>query len=941
MLLRILGPTEVMADEQPVDIRRAKQRQLLAWLAYHLDQPLAAESVAEQLWPGRPWHQVRSALHQTVSRTRRLLEQLGQPRTLVTDARTHTYRLVLQPHDVDYHHVLALTHRAQQMVTHGRVEEAMAADSEALRLWRGEPLADLASDAAEHLRSHLIATVWLPTCRRLIANQIDVGAHHAALARLEPLLARYDLDQGFATQWMAALIGAARPGDACAYFLRLQRRLQAEHEEPAADVVRLYRIARDHRSLHVTGPPETRPARADTPSPPHQLPRDLHDFIGQQSPIAAMDALLDHAHLIVVTGMPGVGKTTLATHCAHRYSNRFPDGQLYLDARGYGPTSPLDPYDGLGRILNTLGAPARHMPNTVEDRHDLLNEMLADRHVLLLIDNVRDADQLRPLITNAPQCLTIATSRAQLPALAVFHDAHSITVPPLSTDDRVELLHHILGPDRCGQNPPAIQALADLSDGLPLAVRVVAEHVRNQPRAELSDLVDDLRDHLTIADDADAILHTVFSWSYNVLDAEVAHLFRRLALFPGTTISSHAAAALIEATPREAHRLLNTLARMHLVDHDQARYYRFHDLIQQFAAHRLHADESVDVQQQARCRLYRWYMAVAGKAATILAPTRPPVPGLPTTADPPHEFTDDTKALAWCQAERDNITALTRDAAEHDSIETGWMLPAAVHEIYEHYGPQDDVLQCQEVALGCARRTGSDEAVIGTLNNLGTTCFAVHDYARGAAHFEEGLRLAQASGSLLGQAACSHNLARFRMELGDFDTAIQLYTTALHLCERLGNPAGQAFAAHRLGEAHRRIGRYGLAIQWFHQALRIREAIGSLRGQGATHAELARVRLDLDQPELALAHCRRALEFHRRAHDQSATCRAWITLATTHQRLGATADAQNAARTALQLATQLDDPEVLHEARRIVLAFHLARELPGSSAVQSTSQVSL
>lgn len=941
MLLRILGPTELIADGQPVDLVRLKQRQLLAWLGYHLDQPISAESVAEQLWPGRPWSQVRSALHQTVSRTRAVLQSLGRPDALITDLRAHTYRLHLAPDTVDLHEAVALARRAQQLANRGALRDAAIADDQALQMWRGEPMADLASAGAEQARLHLTETVRLPSCRRLVTTYIALGDHNAALVQLEPLLARHPLDQGFAAQQITALMGADRHGDACAYYSALSARLRGEDEEPTPELLRLYRAARDHRTLRVTSP-APRPSRSGPPATPRQLPRDLHDFTGQHQLLDTLDDLVGHAHLVVVTGMPGVGKTTLATHWAHRNRHLFGDGQLFLDARGYGPTAPLDPHDGLGRLLHTLGIPADRLPSSTDERHDLLNHTLAERTMLILIDNVRDAEQLRPMITTADRCLTVATSRTQLSSLAIFDAAHTITVPPLPHTQRVELFRHILGSGDSNLPQPGItERLADLSGGLPLAVRVIAERVRTQPYHDLADLVDDLSNHLTDTDDThDAVIHTVFSWSYTDLPAVLAQLFRLLALFPGATISPDAAAVLTHTSPRQAHQRLNALARTHLITHaDTARHFRLHNLLAQFATHRLRDDEPDEHRDLLRRRLFRWYLHSTAAAATTLAPARQPVPGIPpvTAADaPPRAFADDTDALAWCRAERDNITALVRDAARHNEIDTAWQLPANVHEVFERFGPQDDVLDTHVIALDCARRTGNEVAIIGTLNNLGTTCFAIRDYARGAAYFDEGLRLARASGSLMGQAVCTHNLARFRLELDDIAAAIDLYTTALHLHEQLNNPAGQAFSAHRLGDAHRRNGAYDQALGWYHRALTIREALGSLRGQGTTHTELAQLRLDLGQLDLALAHAHRAIDFHTRSLDQAAACRTWTTLAAIHDQLGDTPAAISSIRKALDLAQSLHDDEAIADAERTLARLLSASPQPRLKLVGDT-----
>ncbi len=913
----ILGRTALTADGRNVPIGPAKQRALLALLLFHLGEPVRVDTVVEHLWDGRVSDARRQSLYSMASRIRAVLNGVGVRDALARVNGSGGYRLDLDPELVDYHRFKRLV--AEARMDAGRQRYAHAAESlaAAVELWQDEPLADLRGPRADDLRRSLresqvqahkaLADAWLRT-----------GRHEAVLAQLEPLLYTEDLDETLAQQWIQALCAAGRDDDARVFVKSFRRRYRRQlRVEPAVAVPAPATV------------PTADPGPVGGGSGPRQLPHDITDFTGHADLLTELDALAtpgSQDRIVVLYGMPGVGKTTMAVHWAHRRSADFPDGQLYLNANAYGPVAPLQPADALDRLLRALGVPAQSVPAELEQRRDLFNRLLAGRRMVLLLDNVGDSAQVRPLLPTSGTCVTLITSRNRLRGLAILDGVRSHTLPPLPDRDGRDLLRRIVGPARANAEPEAVDELTRVAGGLPLALRIIGVDAAERPESRIAELVAELADQLlerADGDDAGAELGSVFAWSYRALSPAAARMFRILGLHPAATIGTGAAAALAGTDPQDADRLLGTLAKVHLINRDTGRRYRFHDLLQRYAADRAASEEPPEEQRAALGRLLDWYLLSATNAATRLAPHRPPVPDLPSGEGLyPAEFPSDAEAMAWCEGERANLVAVTRWAAEHGAHRRAWQIPGTIHEVFERYGRQDDVLELQKIAVAAARRDGHPEGQVGSQANLGGVYYAMHDYQRAADCFEEVLRLARGAGHRTVETVVWYNLAATRLLLGDTARAVDLFQELLDIHRQAGDPRGEAYTLQGLGRAHERMRDYTVALGYYTQALEIRERIGSLRGQGTTLNELAGLRLAMGQPELALAYVRRALEIHGRTHDEAARCDALITLAEIECRLGTFLDAAKDADEALGVSEDIADAQrraraltVLAEAR--------------------------
>ncbi|WP_089156466.1 AfsR/SARP family transcriptional regulator [Micromonospora sp. NBS 11-29] len=915
MEFTILGPTKLMIEGRSMPLGAAKQRGLLAVLLYHVGNPVRVETIVEFLWQDSAVDARRPLLYPLASRLRAALRAVELQDALIRVPGSDAYRLTVDPDLVDYHRFLRLTAEARQAVERNQHDRCVALLTSADELWRGDPLADLRGARCEHLRRDMREKQFR-AMKLLAESELATGHHDRVLTRLEPLLMDNPLDEGLARLWITALHAAGRSYDArdflAVYRRRYRRTMRAE---PVLDIADLLPTA-SARDLLAAG---------DAAAPvPRQLPNDVPDHTGHRGLLDELDALAageGTSKVVVLTGMPGVGKTTLAGHWGRQRQGWFPDGQLYLNAEAHGPAPPVGAQEALHRFLVALGVPADRVPPDPHRRVELYHRLMDGRRMLVVLDNVVDSDQAQQLLPRSDTSLTVVISRNRLRGLSVRHGIRSLTVAPLSHLERHHMLGRIIGPDRTDAEPAALETLARLSGGLPLALRVIGEHVASRPQARLGDLADELTGRLLDieSDDTDEMtLRTVFAWSVNALTPMPARLFLRLGLFPGGTIGAEAAAAMLAVDVAVAERALDRLARAHLVNHDTVRRYRMHDLLRRYAADRARAEQPAEQRRAALRRLLDWYLLTAVNAVTALEPDRTPAPDLPAPgAVTPLTFASDGAALRWCETERTNVLALVRAAAAEGFHRHAWQTVDTVHEVFDRSGSQEDVREMLRVALDAATADGHEPGRVGTLVNLGATYFTAHDYHRAGSLFAEALRLAEENGVAELRTVCRHNLASVHLRTGATTTAIETFQQVLTDCRAAGDATGEAYTLYHLGDAHRQLGRYDQARLLYQQALAVWDRIGSLRGRSLTHVRLAELSLDAGQPATALDLGRVALDLHDRVTDDTIRCDARTITAEAHLRLGLHRDALADATLARVIGDELADP--LRQARALAV----------------------
>ncbi|MFI7242681.1 ATP-binding protein [Streptomyces qinglanensis] len=692
------------------------------------------------------------------------------------------------------------------------------------------------------------------------------------------------------------------------------------------------------------------------PAPrPAQLPGDVRGFVNRSDELSALDGLLDARtgshqdsdsdvlRIAVVVGTAGVGKTSLAVRWAQRAKEHFPDGQLYVNLHGYDPGPPMTVTDVLGRFLRALDVPVGRIPAGEEPRAELFRSVMAGRRVLVVLDNAATVGVIRPLLPGSPGCLVAITSRTRMSGLVAREGAYRVSVETLSEAESVRLLRSTIAAYRTDDADAELAELARLCARLPLALRIVAERAAARPRMPLRDLITDLRDESGLwdalsatseegAEEADAV-RTVFAWSYRALPPHVARMFRLLGLHPGPDFRVEAAAALSGLNPVRARRHLDNLAGVHLLEECGHDRYQFHDLLRAYAIDQAQREESADDRRAALERVLGWYLhsAAAAARAGSCAYTMP-LPLEPVDDRVcPMSFDDGKPAMAWYEAERDNLTTAVRIASSAGMDRIAWQIPAALTMVVADREPADAWLPAQRVALESARRAGDRYGEAITLDNLGIAyrhlfrlpeaeeCFdaalsafrdldspfgcaraangmgvaymLAHRVDDAAACFEQALEQAHALGDPVYAGAFTRNLGWALLEQDDLDQAERRLSRAATLLADAEEPLERAEALTLLSTVHRRAGRFSRANHMAEQALAVAgEADGKLF-EALALLELGRVCSARENGAEALGHLHQASLLFRRVGRTDLQAAAWDATGEAYLLLGRADDA--------------------------------------------------
>jgi DNA-binding SARP family transcriptional activator len=584
---RLLGPVGVWRDGDQLGPLNAQQRTLLTMLLLEPGRMIGIDRLMTALWGESPPASARNAVQGHVSKLRRLLAGLPGVELATTGP---GYHLVVDSRRVDLH-------QFREMVGRARGREGAEAGEllrTALSLWQGPALMDVAGDWLPDTVGVSLEEERLRAVEERVAADLEVGRHHDLVAELSTLVTAHPLRETSVCLLMAALERSGRRSDALALFRRTRQRLIEELGiEPGKDLRRLHRRVLEGEAAGASQP--DRPARGGTR--PRQLPADIAHFTGRTRDLAALDALIWPADrnppptpvIAAIGGAAGVGKTALAVHWARRVADRFPDGQLFVDLRGFDPAgAEMASAEALRRFLDALGVPAHQLPADVEARASLFRTVVAERQILIVLDNARDVEQVRPLLPGAPGCLVLVNSRSQLCGLVAANGANPLTLDRPSMEEAREFLRHRVGEERLTAEHAAAEEIIVRCARLPLALAIVAARAATNAGFSLTALAAELRESRGRLDafengDAATDIRTVFSWSYGTLSDGAARLFRLLGLHPGPDFAIPAAASLASVGLRRVRSLLAELTRVHLLHEHAPGRYTFHDLLRAYA----------------------------------------------------------------------------------------------------------------------------------------------------------------------------------------------------------------------------------------------------------------------------------------------------------------------------------------------------------------------
>lgn len=849
--IRLLGPVEVWdAGVRRACMATVQQRAVLAALAVDAGRPVLLATLIDRVWDEAPPAGVRPAVYAHITRLRQTLDSddsTGRGAVGVV-RRGGGYVLDIEPDQVDLHRFRRLTAAARGQGCSD--EQRVGLLAEALALWRGPPLADLPSQWAARLRDswgqQRLDTVvsWAQALLRLDRPDEVTGT-------VRDLLTEHPLAEPLTAVLMQALAADGRDAEALACYAATRARLIEElGAEPGTDL----------RALHQTILRGDHPRRAQPPPPPPiaarpvpaQLPADVHAFTGRNDELAVLDRLLtagdEHGSataagcapvvISAISGTPGVGKTALAIHAAHRVCGRFPDGQLYINLRGYDPDQPMPPADALARLLTALGVPGPDIPLDLDDRAARYRTELTGRRILIVLDNAGTVEQVRPLLPGTPSTAVIVTSRDALAGLVAIHGARRLDLDLLPPADAISVLRTLIG-DRVNAEPDAAAALAAHSAHLPLALRVAAELAISRPHASLTELAADLADRqqrldlLDAAGDTRAAVRTVFFWSYQHLPADTARTFRLLGLHPGPDHDPYAAAALAAMSVGQAQRTLDQLARAHLIHPTGPGRYTMHDLLRAYATELTHTEDTDDERNTALTRLLDHYLATAAAAADVLYPAAEHKPPLPPVTTPGPLVADSGAALVWLDAERATLIAAIAHATAEGPASHAIGLAIAL-EGYLHLGGHSiQALTVHRHACEAAVRAGDPASEANALTNLAVAYGTLGQFATAAEHLPKAARLHREAGNRAGEAEVFCHLGTLHAQQGSYGPAIRRYEQALEMFRQAGNQRGESLVLRNLSVLHIILGRYQAAINGGYQALKLYRQSG-FRGGEAT-----------------------------------------------------------------------------------------------------------
>jgi tetratricopeptide (TPR) repeat protein len=649
-----------------------------------------------------------------------------------------------------------------------------------------------------------------------------------------------------------------------------------------------------------------------------QLPAAAATFVGRDTQMSALTQILSNVgtpgvpQTIAIDGPPGAGKTALALRVAHAVVDHFSDGQLYVDLRGYSPDGrPRIVDEVLEEFLTALGVQIDVIPAGLDARAKLYRSVLADRRVLVVLDNAADSQQLAPLVPASSGCGVVVTSRKRITGIELSGDSR-VTLGPMAEEESITLLRKVIGAERAAAEPEAIRALAGRCGHLPLALRIAAERVATHPHHSVSLLVEELATENERLDglstDDSVAVRTVFSWSYKDLSADAARMFRLIGLHTGSHIRTGAAAALADQPMGQARRILDRLTAVHLLEGLGSDRYRMHDLLRVYAGEQAAAEEPEAERTLALRRVVDWYLHNVYAANHALAPQRhDPVLDKSEFAIDIADFDYDS-ALEWCEIEMSNIVMATRIAFEINDHVSCWKLPAGSFN-YLHLRKRWSLwVASHEVGVEGGRSAKDPYGEAWVLNNLAIAYRELRRVDEAKQTFEKALAIRMEIDDKVGQGWTLTGVGFVGFDQSQFGVAAQHFAHALEIFREVDDRHGEGIALANLGDAHRALHEFDRAVPVLEEALALFREREDRYGEGYTLVKLGNTYSELKRPAEALNCFERTLELNREVGDR------WGEGDTLHKKalllgdIGQQAQANDCLRAAVAIFDELGDP---------------------------------
>jgi DNA-binding SARP family transcriptional activator/tetratricopeptide (TPR) repeat protein/DNA-binding XRE family transcriptional regulator len=885
----VLGPLTVRRGGAEVIAGSPRLRAPLALLALQAGEPVSREELADATWgPDQPvsWS---GALSTHISRLRALTGA-------VIVLRSTAYCLLAGDQETD-------AARFQALVSDANGTDQPAAShalEAALRCWRGPVLADLDSRLQHCPAAAALSRLRVRTALRYADLALTSGEPEPAAELLAPVAEQEPLDEALQARLIAVLAAAGQRALALAQYETVRCRLADELGIDPGDELKAV--------LHQVLTQRVRPGRPPSAARPvpAQLPARIGEFTGRSEQLRQLDEAVHEAGvktaatgvICTITGIAGVGKTALALHWAHRAGGQFTGGQLYANLQGFGPLDPLDPSVILDEFLRALAVPATDLPPGLDAKAALLRSVLAGRRVLLVLDNARDADQVRPLLPGGAPVVVLITSRSRLEGLGIRENARSITVEPFTEPEATALLTRLAGADRAAAEPVVIARIAGCCAGLPLALRIAGRRAAGHHGLPLAGLTGDLDDAgarldelVTPGDEASSV-RSVFSWSYRALPPAQRRLFRLLALHPGPDVGVAAAAALTALDQRQARLQLAALAAANLLQQPHPDRYELHDLLRAYAAELGHATDPAATRTAAQDRMISYYRGAAAEAAGLddALQTAP---------------LDKARAASWLDTELPNLSALA--VAPLGQPSPAIDLSAILWRYLETRGRHSDAVILHTSAVAAATSSGDRARAAQALTCLGLACWRLGRLEEAVGHYEAALASAGRNGDKSTRARALTEVASVCEHLGRYSAAHEFSLQALVLARRTGDRMLQGKAISNLGALCWHQQRYPSALERYEQSLALAREADNRIGQANALANIGHCLIGMARYSEALGQLTAALALSQEAGHAALTAEALDSTAQALVHLHRPDEALSCHRRALELVrTTLD-----------------------------------
>ena len=917
MRATVLGPLKVSRGDTDLDLGPSTRRALLAVLLTQTDRPVPVSEIVDVLWGETAPRSAPNILHRHIGALRTTLgASRGTPQLPLLVRASGGYRLCLGTDQLDLLRFRDLRARAAAHRRSGDDVRCVTLLMDALDLWHGPLLSGLPTPVRAHPLFARIDREYPDAVKEAADAALDAGGVHLerVLLPLRRAARARPLDEVLHARLVTVLVRTGYTRQALQCYRDVRQRLSEElgldpgpELEEAADAVVRTRT------------------RASVPVPA-QLPPDLGAFTGREAEMAVAREVLPARSVVIsaIGGMAGVGKTALAVHWAHEVAHRYPDGQLYADLRGFDPGgAAAGPGQVLRSFLEALGVAPEHVPVGVDAQASVYRGLLAGKRVLVVLDNVRDAAQVRPLLPDSAGCLALVTSRTFLAEL-VAEGARPVALDVLDDADAHAFLSRRLGPERLAARPGAVRDIVDACAGLPLALAIASARTVMNPHADLAVLAAELREEgnrlatLSAGDPATDI-GTVLSWSYQVLTPLAALVFRRLSLHPGPDMSLTTASSLLGLPPARVRQAFDELTGAHLLTERFPGRFVSHDLLRAYAGELLAVHDSPQEQARALHRLLDHLLHSAHRASAMLAPHRERlVLPAPVEGSEPVGFAGREEAARWMEAHRPVVLAAVAHApARRHAPSRCWQLASTVEFHLDRHGRWQEQLALQSAALDAAQRSDDRLGRAHAHRALGFGHGRLGDGGRARAHLTAALELFAADDDGGGEARTHRYLAFLENKDGRHEAALAHYAVAHARYTDLRLDSGRAQVHNEVGWTHILRGDHAQALVECGQALDLHRRLDDANGEAAASDSLGYAHHHLGAYERAVECYRHALALYRLLHDDYLEADTLVHIGDSQAAAGDGGEARASWRRALLILEHLSHPDAESVRRRL------------------------